>query len=177
MLVDLGLRGHIRGAINLALGTFISDILSVLLIYFIAQNFVTNAAVLNVLYIIGGIILVVVGLKQLFKTREAEVHYKMDKKDRRKLLLKGFLINSTNPNVFFFWFGAVMIAMQTYQSNTSFVLIHFFIALLLVFTTDCLKLFAAAMLKPYIKDNTLLCIGKISGVIIIAFGIKLIFFH
>jgi L-lysine exporter family protein LysE/ArgO len=178
MLVDLGVRGQIKAGINLAMGTFLSDILIVLFIYFLASNIVTNEVVMNALYFIGGIILVVVGLKQIAKRKsDEEKPPVLTRKERRKLFLKGFLINVSNPNVFFFWLGAVVIAIQSYDNNLPFVLGHFFVALILVLATDCLKLYAAARLRPLLKGNTLLYISKIAGLIIVLLGVKLIFFH
>jgi threonine/homoserine/homoserine lactone efflux protein len=178
MLVDLGVRGQMKAGINLALGTFISDILSVIFIYFVASNIVTNKTIMDALYLVGGIILIVVGLKQIAKQKsDDEEPPALTKKERRKLFMKGFLVNSSNPNVFFFWLGAVVIAIQAYDNKLSFIMGHFLVALSLVLVTDCLKMYVAARLRPLLKGNSLLYISKIAGVIIVFFGVKLIFFH
>lgn len=176
-VVDLGLKGHTKGAAYIAFGTFISDILWVLLIYSLSRFIDKDSTLLKAMYIGGGLVLVFLGLQNLLKTKATEVHQQLNQKDLWGLWLKGFLINSTNPNVGFFWFGAVMVAVNKYQQQSSLVLVHFFSALVVVFSTDFLKGYAASLLRPYIKGNVLLYLGRLSGLILIYFGAKLIFFH
>jgi threonine/homoserine/homoserine lactone efflux protein len=175
-VVDLGLKGNTKGAAYLAFGTFISDILTVLLIYAVATNVNRNSPVLKGMYIAGGLVLVVLGAQNLLKAAKEE-HLQLQKKSNWSLFLKGFLINSTNPNVFFFWFGAVMVAVHRYKNEATLVLTHFFTALLIVFSTDFLKGYGASLLRPYICPNTLTYLSRISGIILIYFGLKLMFFH
>jgi len=175
-VVDLGLKGNTKGAAYLAFGTFISDILTVLLIYAVATNVNRNSPVLKGMYIAGGLVLVVLGAQNLFKAAKEE-HLQLQKQSNWSLFLKGFLINSTNPNVFFFWFGAVMVAVHKYKNEATLVLTHFITALLIVFSTDFLKGYGASLLRPYIRPNTLTYLTCISGIILIYFGLKLMFFH
>lgn len=177
MMIELGLAGRIRGIIYLALGTFASDLLSVFIIYNIAKKLVQYTSFMNGMYIVGGIVLIVIGLMNFLQTKTNTAHPPVDRKYLHRLFIKGFLINTTNPNVFFFWFGAVMLAMNMYQNQPIPVFTHFITALMMVLTTDILKGYGASLLRPYIKDNTLLYLGKLSGIIIIGFGVKLIFFH
>lgn len=176
-VVDLGLKGNTKGAAYLAFGTFLSDALTILLIYFLARVIDKNSTTLQVMYFIGGGLLVVLGLKNLFAKKANEASVTLDQRSLNKLFAKGFLINSTNPNVFFFWFGAVMGAIRGYEDRPHLVLVHFFSALLIVFSTDFLKGYSAFLLKPYIRDTTLNYLSKVSGIILIYFGIKLMFFH
>ncbi len=176
-VVDLGLKGHTKGAAYLAFGTFVSDCTTVLLIYLLAKSIDRSSVILQGMYIAGGSLLVILGLMNILKTTASEQHMAIDKMNLWKLFAKGFLINSTNPNVFFFWFGAVMVAVHTYNNNAKLVLIHFFSALLIVFSTDFLKGYGASLLRPYIRPKMLLYLGRISGAILIYFGARLIFFH
>jgi threonine/homoserine/homoserine lactone efflux protein len=176
-VVDLGLRGNIQGAAAVALGTFISDILWVLSIYLLAAQADPASTIIKVMYVAGGLILTGMGLLNLLKARVDETHPDTFNQNNNKLLIKGFLINATNPNVFFFWFGAVMVAVKQYTNKPALVLTHFFAALLMVFATDFLKGYAASFLRPYIKQATLTTLSHLSGLILIGFGIKLIFFH
>ncbi|MBK8658267.1 MAG: hypothetical protein IPN22_05185 [Bacteroidetes bacterium] len=85
----------------------------------------------------------------------------MNPKDRWSCFER-LLINATNPNVFFFWFGAVMVAVHQYHNQAPLVLTHFVSALTVVFTTDFLKGYAASLLRPYIKPNTLTYLSRVS---------------
>lgn len=175
--IDLGLRGNVKGAAYIAFGTFISDILWVLFIYLLAKQVNRESLLLQLMYIAGGLILIIMGLQNLLKAKITEVHPETARKNQWDLFAKGFMINSTNPNVFFFWFGAVMVAVKQYANQPHLVLTHFFSALLIVFSTDFLKGYAASFLRPYLRQNTLMYLSRLSGVILIGFGVKLIVFH
>jgi len=176
-VVDLGLKGNIKGAAYLAFGTFISDILWVILIYSLAKQVDKDSFLLQMMYVSGGLVLIVLGLQNFLKAKVTELHPALDQRNMWSLFAKGFLINSSNPNVFFFWFGAVMVAVHKYSNQSLPVLIHFFSALLIVFSTDFLKGFAASLLRSYIKGNVLTYLSRISGMILIYFGVKLMLFH
>lgn len=177
MMIDLGLRGNIRGVIYLGLGTFVSDILTVLFIYTIAKSLAQYTALTNALYVAGGLVLLYIGFKNLMQKDGGAAVQKTQHIKPAQFFIKGFLINSTNPNVFFFWFGAVMLAVNMYRNDTMLVSAHFITTLLMVLVTDVAKGYGASLLRPYVKDNTLLYLSKLSGLIIMGFGLKLIFFH
>ena len=98
-IVELGLRGHIKGAAYLAFGTFISDLSTILLIYLLARNVDHNSVVLQGMYIVGGLVLTVLGLQNLLKAKEETAHIDIEHTGVWKLFGKGFLINSTNPKI------------------------------------------------------------------------------
>ena len=176
-VVDLGLKGNVKGAAYIALGTFVSDVLWVLFIYLVAKQIAKDSMLMQAMYVAGGLVLVVLGLQNLLKAKVDEIHTAMHQKDRWSLFMKGFLINSTNPNVFFFWFGAVMVAVHKYNNQAALVITHFVSALAVVFSTDFLKGYAASLLRPYIKPNILTYLSRVSGIILIYFGVKLMLFH
>ena len=177
MLLNLGINSTVRAVAYLALGTFASDILTVFLLYLVAGKVAGNTVNLNYLYIAGGLVLIAIGLNTIFGKLPKQTNEGQGHSGYGKVFLKGFIINSTNPNVFFFWFGAVMVAVKTYHNNTAQVLTHFGVALSIVLSTDFLKGYAASLLKPYITENLMFILSRISGVVIIYFGIKLMFFH
>jgi len=176
-IIDLGLKGNIKGAFYLAFGTFVSDSLWVLMIYLLARNVDQHSMVFQAMYWIGGSVLTFLGLQNLLKAKGEGKHMDVEHIETKKFFAKGFLINSTNPNVFFFWFGAIMVAVHNYNDNGPMVLTHFFCALLVVFSTDFLKGYGASLLRPYVRDNTLKMLSRLSGLILIYFGLKLMFFH
>ena len=176
-VVDLGLKGNIKGVASIAFGTFISDIIWVLLIYMFAQQLVPGSALLQAMYITGGLILIGLGLRNLLTAKVTETHTPLAGDNLWGLFAKGFLINSSNPNVFFFWFGAIMVAVHKYEQHTGLVLVHFLSALMVVLSTDFLKGYIASLLRSYLPQNILVLLSRLSGLILIYFGIKLIFFH
>lgn len=176
-VVNLGLNSTLRAVAYMALGTFVSDVLTVLLIYLVAAQLATRAINLNFLYIAGGLVLVVIGLAGIIKKPKKEQQEVLTHKSLMKIFMRGFLINSTNPNVFFFWFGAIMVAVKTYNNQAQYVLTHFAVALLMTLITDFSKGYAASLLKPYITDRIMLNLSRVSGIILIYFGVKLMVFH
>ncbi len=177
MLLNLGINSTVRAVAYLALGTFVSDMLTVFLLYLAAGKFAEGAVNLHYLYIAGGLVLIAIGLNTLFGKLPKHTNEGQGHTGYRKVFMKGFMINSTNPNVFFFWFGAVMLAVKTYHNNTAQVLTHFGVALSIVFSTDFLKGYAASLLKPYITENLMFILSRFSGLVIIFFGVKLMLFH
>lgn len=176
-IIDLGLKGNIKGAFYLAFGTFVSDTLWVLTIYLLARNVDQHSMVFQAMYWIGGSVLTFLGLQNLLTAKGEGKHIDVDHVATKKFFVKGLLINSTNPNIFFFWFGAIMVAVHTYNDNSTLVLTHFFCALLITFSTDFLKGYGASLLRPYVRDSTLKMLSRLSGLILIYFGLKLMFFH
>src|SRR4051812_7644417 len=86
-VVDLGFKGNIKGAAYLAFGTFVSDALTILFIYALAKNVAPDSKLLQVMYIVGGGILVLLGLQNLFKTKPVEASIEVDRKSLNKLFV------------------------------------------------------------------------------------------
>lgn len=176
-VLDLGLKGNIRGAAFLAFGTFVSDILWVLFIFLLAWQVNKESLFMRGMYVAGGLVLIAIGLQSLFRStiKAREPQTTTDKNST--LFLKGFAINTTNPNVFFFWFGAVMLAANKYGHQSYLVVVHFFSALLVVFSTDFLKGYAASFFRHRVSNELLILLSRLSGLLFVYFGLKLIFFH
>lgn len=176
MLLNLGLQGRVKAAGFLALGTFVSDIFTVVLLTMLAQPLKEHTMVLNGMYLVGGAILVYIGIQHLLARPHMEF-LATETGLNKQMFWRGLMINGTNPNVFFFWFGAVAGAYKTYSGSITSVFIHFSAALFVVLSTDFGKGWAASFLQPYVTDRLLSIISKISGMVIIVFGLRLIFFH
>lgn len=176
-VVNLGINSTLRAVAYMALGTFVSDILTVFLIYTVATQLADTAINLDYLYIAGGLVLILIGLTSLVKKPRKTEQENLTRRSLMKIFIRGFLINSTNPNVFFFWFGAVMLAVKTYNNHAAYVLTHFSVALFIVLSTDFLKGYVASLIKPYITETVMLWLSRFSGLVIIYFGVKLMFFH
>lgn len=177
MLINLGLTSSIKSVFYLAFGAFLSDLLIILTLLYIALGSIAESQYLNVFYYIGGGILVYFGIRNLLSNPAVLEQNEASQKDLNKLFLKGFMINSLNPNIFFFWFGTMMLAFNTYHNDKDLVLTHFISGLSVSFCTDFLKGFSAFHLKKYVGPKFLKVLSKFSGIVIIGFGLKLIFFH
>ena len=93
------------------------------------------------------------------------------------MFFSGFLINILNPAVFLFWFAwtaAIHADAESTPNPAQYQLIVFATCLLFVLLTDLMKVFMAAKLRKQLTPNVLRIINKISGIILIGFGISLI---
>lgn len=177
MLITLGISSTLKSVFYLSFGVFLSDAITIFLLLYVALGSISELKHLEILYYIGGTILVYFGVRNFIKEPVIIQQSDVSQKSLNKLFLKGFIINSLNPTILFFWFGAMMLAFSSYHNDKSLVLTHFISGLGVTLLTDCLKGYSAFHLKKYIKPSFLKMLNKISGIIIIGFGLKLIFFH
>jgi len=177
MIINLGITSTLKSVFYLAFGAFLSDLIIVLVLLYVALGSIAELKYLNILYYIGGSVLIYFGTRNLIKKAVIAEQTEVSQKKLNKLFIKGFMINSLNPNIFFFWFGTMMLAFNTYHNDKQLVLIQFISGLSVSLSTDCLKGYSAFHLKKYVTPTFLNVLNKISGLIIIGFGVKLIFFH
>ena len=177
MLINLGISSSLRSVFYLSFGVFLSDAITILLLLYVALGAVSELKHLEILYYIGGAILIYFGVRNLTKEAVIDRQANVSQKDLNTIFLKGFMINSLNPTILFFWFGAMMLAFSSYHNDRNLVLTHFISGLGVTLLTDCMKGYSAFHLKKYVTPSFLKVLHKISGIIIIGFGLKLIFFH
>lgn len=177
MLINLGISSTLKSVFYLSFGVFLSDVITIFLLLYVALGSITEIKHFEILYYIGGAVLVYFGLRNLIKEPVIKEQVEVSQKTLNKIFLKGFMINSLNPTILFFWFGAMMLAFSTYHNDKRLVLTQFISGLIITLLTDCMKGYSAFHLKQYIKPTFLKVLNKISGIIIIGFGLKLIFFH
>jgi threonine/homoserine/homoserine lactone efflux protein len=177
MLINLGIRSTLKSVFYLAFGVFVSDAITIFLLLYVALGSISEFKHIEILYYIGGAVLIYFGVKNLIKEPVIIEQTEVSQKTLNTIFIKGFMINSLNPTILFFWFGAMMLAFSTYHNDKNLVLTQFITGLIITLLTDCMKGYSAFHLKKYIKPSFLKVLNKISGVIIIGFGLKLIFFH
>lgn len=168
-------RGFRSGAI-LAIGIFLSDLSLVLLSYFGAAKILRDNT--NHLYfgLIGGAVLLGVGIytfrKKVLPEEYAEENDKVP--GPVTYLLKGYFMNITNPFLWLFWVSVVVSVSSNYGVNTPQMLIFFSGMLGTILVTDLLKSYGANLIKRYLKPNILTIINRVTGILLILFGLLLI---
>lgn len=174
-------NGHKAGYVFVA-GISISDISLVLVCNFFTSLFNSALNHRTFIAVAGSVFLVVMGVYTLFfkkvKTDEDNniVHKEFKLRDYVGVFLSGFFINILNPGVFIFWFAwtaAILADSLTAANPLEYRAIVFGTCLLFVLTTDIAKVALASRLRSKLTPKILRTINKISGIILIGFGIVL----
>jgi threonine/homoserine/homoserine lactone efflux protein len=168
-------NGH-KGGFSFVAGVWISDILLVVL-----SNTLSAAVSLldtheKIVGCLGGLFLVSMGVYfALFKKVKMQDPDKADarfrKRDMARLFASGFIINTLNPGVIFFWLGnATLLAVNhTMQER----IVIFSVCLLVNMSADVGKVMMAGKLRNKLTYKTLSVVNKISGSLLIIFGLAL----
>jgi threonine/homoserine/homoserine lactone efflux protein len=174
-------NGHKAGYLFVA-GVSASDISIVLICNFFTSLFNTAITYKTSIAIAGSIFLIAVGIYTLFfkKVHTDEENNIADKKFRKRdfaaIFLSGYFMNTLNPGVFLFWFAwtaAIMADAQTAEHPNEYRLIVFGTCLIFVLVADILKVVLAGKLRSRLTVKNLHYINKLSGLILIGFGIAL----
>lgn len=169
--------GH-KGGFSFVAGVWISDIILVVL----SNTLTSLVSALNdhrrIIGFIGSIILICMGIYFAFFKKVAlakdldSPDARFRKRDMARVFASGFLINTFNPGVIFFWLGntTVLAVSHTFHERV----IIFSVCLLINMAADVGKVMMAGKLRTKLTLRTLSIINKISGTILIGFGIVLL---
>ena len=175
-------NGHKAGYIFVA-GISVSDIALVLVCNVFTSLFSSALNHKTFIAVAGSIFLVGLGIYTLFfkkvKTDEAGTSI-IEKKFKTHhyigIFLSGFFINILNPGVFLFWFAwtaAILADSASAPHPLEYRIIVFATCLIFVLATDIAKVALASGLRSKLTPKILRNINKISGLILIGFGIAL----
>jgi threonine/homoserine/homoserine lactone efflux protein len=164
-------------AVLLAFGVFLSDAAIVALGFIGAVRIFENNKTL--LGFIGGVLLVVFGIVTYRRKVAIDVDsHNPELKHNNPIflmyILKGYVINFTNPFIWIFWMGVVVGFTANYKADILLLVVFFAATLGTVFLMDVLKIFSAFKVKKYIQTHNIVWINRIAGVGLVLFGIYLV---
>jgi threonine/homoserine/homoserine lactone efflux protein len=174
-------NGHKAGYMFVA-GVSASDITLVMVCNFFTGLFNTALSYKNTIAIAGSIFLIAVGIYTLFfKKVQVDEENKLliktfRKRDYAGIFLSGYFMNMLNPGVFLFWFAWTTLIMADSQTAThpgEYRFIVFTTCLLFVLLADIAKVVLAGKLRSRLNAKNLRFINKLSGLILIGFGVAL----
>lgn len=181
-LMQTSLDRGVKSGLLVGLGIWMSDVLFITAIFW-GMAYIQNVIALpNFEFyggVIGGAILIAVGIGMLLNNQVdrklAEKSTKAKTKDGFGLWMKGFLINTVNPFTVFFWVGIV----STRVGDKTLLFENeglFFIGLMgTVILMDTIKVILAGRVRDSLTDELILRLRKITGIILLIFGVVLIF--
>jgi threonine/homoserine/homoserine lactone efflux protein len=171
--------GH-KGGFSFVTGVWLSDIILVILSN-VFTEWVTRLLEYKKLIGYGGSsFLIALGVFFFFfkkvhlKSTAGSIHIdEPSVHDMVKTFASGFLINTLNPGVLAFWLGNATVLALTHTLKQRIVI--FSTCLIINMAADVGKVLMAGKLRKRLTVHNLNIINKISGAILIAFGIALLY--
>ncbi|HEY4205594.1 MAG TPA: LysE family translocator [Puia sp.] len=172
-------NGH-KGGFSFVTGVWVSDIILVVLSNTVSSLVNQMLEHKSAIAIAGAAFLVSMGVyfaffKKAHLPTDAEgKEARFRKRDMARIFASGFLINTLNPGVILFWLGnaTVLSVDHTLQERV----IIFSVCLLVNMGADVLKVMMAGKLRSKLTLRTLTVVNKISGSLLIIFGLALVLF-
>lgn len=176
-IIQTSLQRHFSQALSMALGVLTSDTLFIGIAYWGVRQIPKDGPVVKVIGIAGGIFVIAFGVYNIYKKAKVQGHnLNMNVQlENLKFYFKGLLMNLLNPSVFLFWIGIVTAELIN-NSHPPAKAIMFFMGILgTIFLTDIIKINIARRLSRLFNPKTVSIINKIVGILLIIFGIKLLY--
>jgi threonine/homoserine/homoserine lactone efflux protein len=168
-------RGFNAGFI-LAMGILVSDLMIIVLSYFGLSTLIYKGDY-KIMGIVAGIILMVMGGVSFF-SNPLMIEKKSITVFRNSLpvlLIKGFLINISNPFNVIFWIGITGFAAKKWGMQSSNIVLFFAGILVTEFITDLLKCYLTELLGKILVSKWVIWMNKILGFTLFCIGIFIIF--
>jgi len=171
-------NGH-KGGFSFVAGVWVSDFILVILSNAFTELVKQLLEYKKVIGYIGSIFLVAIGVYYCFfkkvhlRSEENDKTFRFGKREFAKLFASGFIINTFNPSVMFFWLvnATALSISHTLQQR----IVIFSVCLLMNMAADVGKVMLAGKLRSRLTVHNLSIINKVSGSILIAFGIALVY--
>ena len=164
------------GGFSFVAGVWLSDLFWVILSNVFSEVVTAMLHFKKEIGITGSILLMAMGIYYLFfkkiHLKEEESLIKITTGTHAKLVLSGFLLNAVNPAVMAFWLTtATAIAVtNTVQQR----IIIFSTVIIINTSVDVLKVLLAGKIRKKLNEKNISLINKISGLILLLFGMLLI---
>lgn len=175
-VIKQSLNNGKEGGFSFVVGVWLSDILLIFISNAFSEIVTSLMQYRMALAIVGSIFLISMGayyifFKKIVLQTQGDNGQKFSTSDMMKIFSSGFLINTLNPNVFLFWLGTA----TAFASQYTFIerTIIFGVCLIVNIAADILKVLMAGKLRNRLTLHNLNIINKVSGTILIGFGIAL----
>lgn len=174
-VIETSIRKGFWYAFSISVGTLFSDLLYISLSYFGLQPLLHNETFNTWLGLCGGVVLIAFGIMYLMKKPDlhaADLHMK-NKSSYAAYALKGFVINTLNPFVIFFWLGVLGYVSVNYTESVTSQMMFFIGTLATFFAADMLKAFVAGKIKHLMNPHLFMWVNRLVGLVMIYFGLRM----
>ena len=177
-IIKQSLNNGKEGGFSFVAGVWLSDIVLVVVSNAFSEVVTSLLVYKKLIGIIGSLFLVITGVFYVFfkkiklQTSPDGSLSRFRKRDIAKIFSSGFLLNTLNPNVFLFWLGTATAFASKFSFNQRILI--FGVCLAVNVAADIFKVLMAGKLRKRLTLNNISLINKISGTILIGFGIALI---
>ncbi len=171
-------NGH-TGGFSFVAGVWASDVILVVVSNAFSALVSELLEYKNVIGYIGSVFLVFTGVYYIFfkkvtlRTDAEGNSTKFRRREMLKIFSSGFFINTLNPSVFLFWLGTASAFAAKYTFGERIII--FSVCVALNIAADICKVLLAGKLRKRLTLHTLAVINKISGVILVGFGVALLY--
>lgn len=173
--ISSSISSGFRAGIAIALGILAGDIICVLAAIWGGQQLFNAPSFQWWVALLGGLLLLIFGVKYLFFSKKEDVFTPVKKLDSWWLyFLNGFAINFFNPFVFAVWFGFAAYNRTMYSEYETTISLS--ITLFVVFATDVLKSYFSKRLGSHIKSERLVIVYRFFGLVMLVFSIRMLVF-
>jgi len=175
-LIQTSIEKGFKKAILVAIGIALSDIAYIFLAYYGVSKFLKSTGHDRSAAIIGGIILLIFGIVNLFKINRpmSFKSHAVEAKGFFRYIFKGFVINGVSPFVLLFWVGIMGLATAEYGYAGLDLGIFFSIIIAVVLLTDILKAYGAGKLRAFFTARLFKILNITVGVALCLFGLRLL---
>jgi threonine/homoserine/homoserine lactone efflux protein len=168
-------NGH-QGGMAFAIGISASDIALVLIANVFTELFRSLQLYEKQIGIVGSVFLISMGLffllfKKVKVNESGKQIFKQRKRDLIKISLSGFFMNLLNPGVIIFWI-TISTTLITYSVRNKIII--YTTCLIIVLLADIAKVLMAGKIRNRLTPHNIHIINRINGIILIVFGIVLI---
>jgi threonine/homoserine/homoserine lactone efflux protein len=175
-IIKQSINNGYKGGFAFIIGVSASDITLVIISQLFTELFRSLLDFKTQIGVGGSILLIILGVYVFFfkkvKVNEDGVHViKMRKRDMLRTALSGYFMNTLNPSVIAFW---LLIATSVVDLSINFRIVMFITCLVFVLSADIAKVLLAGRLRKKLTPHNIHLINKLSGLILIGFGIALI---
>ncbi len=169
-VMETSLRRGPLAAMLLNIGVWVSDMGCILLAYYGATELMQPLSNNLIIRAVAGVAFLIFGLGY-FLRKPSETVKPLAGKGVLILLGKGFAINTLNPSVLLFWFGAMVVAVSNFKFSGLQITYYFSSTLLTVIVIDMLKILFSFKIRRFINDKRMTILFRVTGVILIIFGL------